>query len=808
MDWSETFILLLIIYLKYSELPHSSFGQKAIESRVTSHFLALLATAMANFERGATTEDVWKGCIFCKTYQPRCGKFLSCLHIVCAGCMSECTSRDGSVSCLICQSRTSAKVTGVELAKQLPESSDFLYDDEVHKGETASDGDRGSGTAEIPFCDPCLDVGVEKEANHECVDCKCLPLCESHAEKHGQKRAYVEHRVGAREGPTSASQRTSSSASKRCMHHSKCNVVTYCQTCSQCICADCIAAGTHDGHEMENLPSAATKQRAKVAKVLQATGLGLIKASVKASSEGNGNVATAPTGTTDAVNAVDTANKTTYAMPTAIDATVPAASIATADNNDPTTISATTTTTSIAAVNILTASATNATESSVGITTTTVGDKVMTTEELLAAIERNITAVKEEAKVTSKMTNERFDKIEEMVKQQRDSVLSDIDHRLWTQLKPLEAKKGDLESLLQRKTAVVEVATRLTSRSVCPESVLQVADTVVENVLSVSKELHAEQAVESSAILFAEMATMDGIQEHLQQVVRVRDGVQMDISKSMVEMLVQKLQVGHEGRVAVKLVDSNGRSMPSDQPTPDISSCIILASGEKQPVQVSSSESDSSKLVIPISAAEPGTITLELCSRGVSFRSKMPVSPSTPVCFDPQKCHEAIILSNGNHVATQSPDAPEDAIGIQVLAKEGYASGRHKWAMRVIGATVGELGVGVTKLPSDGNFNSNEVFFGGKANVWRCWNGNGRAAMYHRDCPFGREEESARMKNICDGDVLVFTLDCNTKCSTLQCVNQRSQEDKKFTYIDCSQPLYPAVSMAGEGLSVEILPYP
>ena len=62
------------------------------------------------------------------------------------------------------------------------------------------------------------------------------------------------------------------------------------------------------------------------------------------------------------------------------------------------------------------------------------------------------------------------------------------------------------------------------------------------------------------------------------------------------------------------------------------------------------------------------------------------------------------------------------------------------------------------------------------------------------------------MQEVCNGDVLVFTLDCDAR--TLQCLNQRAQEAKMFTEIDCSQPLYPAVVLFKEGHSVEILPYP
>ena len=709
-------------------------------------------SATASSERSATGEDVWKACIICKTYQPHNGKFLSCLHVVCAGCLDECTSRDGSFSCVLCKSSTSAKVAGVELAKQLAESFGFLYGDEVPKAEMASACDGGTCTesAHIAFCDPCNDIDIEKEASHECADCECLPLCESHAEKHAKKRASSGHRVHVRAGRTLPSQRTSSSASKRCMYHGKCNVVTYCQTCSQCICAECIAAGNHEGHPMESLASAAAKQRTRVAEVFRTAGL-------------------SPMMTNEIID--------TTASP--------------ADVTTATTITPMERTDSTAVTNTTTEVATTTTET-------------IPTGELLAVIEKNIATVTEEASVASKMATERFDKIEKMVKQQRERMLNDIDHRLWTRLDPLEAKKSRLESLLQRQAAVVKVATRLSSPSVCPEVVLQVADTVIDNVHSVSKDLQAEQTIESPDLLFAELVSLDGIQAHIEQVVRVRDGVRMDISKSIVEVLDTELRVGHEGRVVVKLAESNGRRIPSDQPTPDIVPAIILPSGTKQAVHVLSSESDSSKLVIPISTAEPGTITLELSSHGVSFLSRIPVSPG--LSFDPRKCHDAIVLSSNNRVATRGPAEP--GVPCSVLATDGYATGRHKWDVRVFNGIVHHMAltIGVISALSDGNYNGSGDVFREKTTGRKCWSALGDAFKYHPTTPFYTRDESADMQKVLDGDVLVFTSICDAR--TLHCINQRTLEAAKFTDIDCSKPLYPYVGLRCQGQSVEILTYP
>ena len=733
-----------------------------------------MAAAMASSERSAIAEDVWKACIICKTYQPHNGKFLSCLHVVCAGCLGECTSRDGFVSCLLCKSNTSAKVAGVDLAKQLADTSDWLCGDEAGKGDTASAGDGNGASTVVAFCDPCNDMDIEKEANHECIDCECLPMCESHAEKHLKKRAYSGHRVNVRERRSSSSQRTSWSASKRCMYHSKCNAITYCQTCSRCICLECIDAGSHEGHQMESLASAAAKQRSRVAEVFQAAGLA-------------------------------TTTNITAAVPSAMTITDPAHttmtnSAASATAGISSTIATNSTTPTAETSPMTTASALDtATDSNVA---NVVNKETIPTGELLAAIDRSIAMVTEEAGTASKTATEKFDKIEKMVKQQRERILTDIDHRLWAQLDPLEAKKSRLESLLQRQAAVVEVATRLSSPSVCPEGVLQVADTVIENVLSIALGLQAEQSTKSPSLLFLEPATLDGIQSHLEQAVRVCDGVRLDISKSTVQVPYQKLQVGREGRVVVKLADVNGREILKNQPIPDITSAVILQSGARHAVQVSSSESDSSKLVISFSPAERGTITLELSSDGMSFQSTIPVSPS--IFFDPGKCHQDIVLSNNNQVVTRGAGTGTPYY-CNVLAADGYITGRHEWAVRVIKGTIGEgfAAVGVASAPSDGNYTSDKAFFGKKATEWRTWNAHGLAFKCQPTDPLYTRDESATMQKVLDGDVLEFTLNCDA--GSLQCLNQRTQEVKEMTGIDCSQHLYPAVSLSRIGQSVEIL---
>ena len=666
---------------------------------------------MALVERRDTDGQAGKACIVCKAFQPRDGKFLSCMHIICAGCLNECKNRDGSISCSICNSSTTAQAAGVEFSKQLADSAPFLNVEPVTASDSAWAGVGSGQSLDIALCDPCNDNDIERNASHQCDDCD-LPLCSSHAEKHLKKRAYSGHRVCSRPGNTRRPPRVS----KCCMYHSQCDVVTYCRSCCQCICAECIAAGNHEGHSVESLASAADKQRARVAKIFQTTGLG------------NGR--------------------------------------------------------SPGVLNI-----THAYE-----------NYRMGAEDLLEEVQKNIAIATNEAGAASKTTAERFNEIDKIVKRERERAQNEIDHRLWKQLDPLEAKKQRLESLLQRQATVVEVTTNLLSPNSVNEGVLQVADTVADNLLHVATGLQAEREVALPSLVIVESAPLDEIRNVLQRTARVRDGVRVDISKSSLDPQQPNLYAGCAGRVVVNLADSRGKRIPSDQPIPDILAFVIFQDGSRQAAKVSAAESASSKLVIPVSHTKAGNHTLVLTYNGVSCRLTLPVFPGvhSGVSFDPRKCHEKIKLSDNNCRSTVVEDKEPY---FNVLATDGYTSGCHEWSIRVVTGSVAIAGV--TSVPPGGDYSSSVPFFSGPEQYQCGWYCGGSAFVVRGgEMDEANVGEPTKMRKIQEGDELLFLLDCNAQ--SLQCVNQRTKEARKIMNINCPKPLYPAVCFdAGEN-SVDI----
>ena len=431
-------------------------------------------------------------------------------------------------------------------------------------------------------------------------------------------------------------------------------------------------------------------------------------------------------------------------------------------------------------------------------TTNDYEDRKIGAEDLLEAVQQDIAMVADEARDSSKKTAEKFDEIEEIVNLERERALNEIDQRLWKQLDPLEAKKQRLDSLLNRQATVVEIATRLLSPtdSTVAEGILQVADILADNLLQVATGLQAERDLALPSLVIVESAPLDEIRNILQRTTRVRDVVRVDISKSALNPQQPDLFAGCAGRVVVNLADSCGKRIPSDQPSPNIFACVVSRDGSRQAAQVSSGESTSSKLVIPVSLTKAGEHTLELTFNGASCRLILPVLPG--VYFDPQKCHEKIKLSDNNCRATVVEDKESY---FNVLATDGYTSGCHEWSIRMITGSVAIAGV--TSVPPGGDYSSSVPFFSGMELYQFGWYCDGSAFVGCGGAMDGTSVgKPAKMKAFLEGDELSFILDCNAH--SLHCANRRTKEARKITNICCTEPLYPAVCFdAGEN-SVEI----
>ena len=208
-------------------------------------------------------------CVKCNLFQPRDGKLLHCMHIICASCgVDEVERETNSIKCLFCRKITKATVSGVEVLEQLKNCNTLLYnssEEEQYSSAAASH----PGKPNQRLCELCEDDDAAI-ASHECQGCSGALLCRKHAERHPRIRPYASHVVMELGDDQCADggHRRFENQSARCLFHRQQKVVTFCKTCSHAVCGECLSAA-HQGHTMLTLSSVAEEQRAAVRKAME-----------------------------------------------------------------------------------------------------------------------------------------------------------------------------------------------------------------------------------------------------------------------------------------------------------------------------------------------------------------------------------------------------------------------------------------------------------------------------------------------------------------------------------------------------------
>ena len=199
-------------------------------------------------------------CVKCDVLQPQNGKLLSCFHVICSGCATDCVSGEANfISCCSCGYVTKPLVNGAPLLQQLSSCVPSLY-------ETADQTAQPVNTATVVkrLCDLC-DDGNQAEATHSCERCNGSHLCSKHVDEHSRKRAFAGHVVELLSTDQQYLGRLSTlkAESARCLFHRHNDVITFCETCAHAICSECLASG-HRQHVVNTLSAVADKKRALV----------------------------------------------------------------------------------------------------------------------------------------------------------------------------------------------------------------------------------------------------------------------------------------------------------------------------------------------------------------------------------------------------------------------------------------------------------------------------------------------------------------------------------------------------------------
>ncbi|XP_065188677.1 tripartite motif-containing protein 2-like [Sycon ciliatum] len=181
-------------------------------------------------------------CAACGSASRR-GKLISCLHSLCVECLPKHSTDQGCVCCPLCSVTTPPPPRGVPLLQYLPDS-------EAYSGaaDDASDLQRR-------LCDECAEDTV---AVAVCTDCGDY-FCATHAEGHPTSRRTYKHKVhlltevtgDAASRPLQAD--AAATSQHKCSFHPPCMLCSYCMTCEQLLCEQCLSVGKHTQHQVQSI---------------------------------------------------------------------------------------------------------------------------------------------------------------------------------------------------------------------------------------------------------------------------------------------------------------------------------------------------------------------------------------------------------------------------------------------------------------------------------------------------------------------------------------------------------------------------
>eukprot|EP00117_Sycon_ciliatum_P047626 scpid88819/ scgid34007/ len=226
-----------------------------------------------------------KCCVFCVIENPREGRYLNCLHVICVGCVREHITPEGSIECAVCKAETLPRYPSVDLSKQLIPSQ------RVRNVQSAS-----SEATPAKFCEFCEVDGMKNNASHSCSDCGEARLCFEHVEKHGRTRSFLQHEVKPLStlvlDQDSAGTIGSRTSERPCPLHGRHELSRGCKTCHMPVCEQCLVKG-HQQHSIVPLTEMASEQRAALQKEVKTSAVdSTASASLSASNSAIGLAAT------------------------------------------------------------------------------------------------------------------------------------------------------------------------------------------------------------------------------------------------------------------------------------------------------------------------------------------------------------------------------------------------------------------------------------------------------------------------------------------------------------------------------------
>ncbi|XP_065189412.1 E3 ubiquitin-protein ligase TRIM45-like [Sycon ciliatum] len=190
------------------------------------------------------------------------GKLLKCLHSLCVECLEKHISGKGSVGCPECGATTPPPQGGVPLLQYLPDSD--VSSDGVGEEVAAASAGRKK------LCDECAEDTAAVAVCKDCGD----NFCTDHARVHPTSRRSYKHKVvPLSEAAGYTGDRTSASQYK-CSFHSSFVQCSYCLSCEQLVCKQCVSSGDHAAHNVQTITDASSSIRQSLNSKLTSTSHG------------------------------------------------------------------------------------------------------------------------------------------------------------------------------------------------------------------------------------------------------------------------------------------------------------------------------------------------------------------------------------------------------------------------------------------------------------------------------------------------------------------------------------------------------
>eukprot|EP00117_Sycon_ciliatum_P015399 scpid84400/ scgid15256/ E3 ubiquitin-protein ligase TRIM33; Ectodermin; Transcription intermediary factor 1-gamma; Tripartite motif-containing protein 33 len=222
----------------------------------------------------STAQSSVHSCVFCNVADPKDGRFLNCLHVICVRCLHENVTPDGRIKCSSCKQLTERRFRDLELSNQLVPSHSIAQAqraDNENRLANSTGYATGHNSGGESWCEFCVDAGVKRRAAHYCCDCDGALLCKDHAEGHGKMRAFRRHEVKPLSTLSSAGEGGHSAKVSHCPLHAKQELSSACKTCCVPVCQQCLVRG-HKQHHVVSLSEMAKDLRKALQKEVGGSG--------------------------------------------------------------------------------------------------------------------------------------------------------------------------------------------------------------------------------------------------------------------------------------------------------------------------------------------------------------------------------------------------------------------------------------------------------------------------------------------------------------------------------------------------------